>query len=326
MKVFQKKGVAILVMVLCVALASAWGLAHRPAATAPAGGEPLDDSLSTAWCREYIVDNAAVLSERTEEALALYDANWDEWAGSILAVVTEPFVSGTAEEAAWNWADRLQLGTDDAIVLLDIAGQDAYLLSSGGFYDRFGGEESRYLSAYLYEDFMAGDYDAAVENLFAQVHLLFHADVLLPQAGEGGPESGALAVTVAVLVLIFSVLDRMRYNTWYWRYGGMSVPPVVFRPILWWHRPGGLWWRRRRPPRPPRGPAPPRPPAGGGSFAPRPPRGGASFGAGGFGRGGGFGSGRAGGGGFSRGGGGFGGRAGGGGFGGGRGGGFGGRR
>ena len=77
MKVFQKKGVAILVMVLCVALASAWGLAHRPAATAPAGGEPLDDSLSTAWCREYIVDNAAVLSERTEEALALYDANWD---------------------------------------------------------------------------------------------------------------------------------------------------------------------------------------------------------------------------------------------------------
>ena len=337
MKLFQKKGVAILVMVLAIALASVWGISHRPVVVTPEGGEALDTSLSTAYYREYIVDNANVLSENTEEALAVYDANWDEWSGSILAVVAEPFVSSTTEEAAWDWADRLKLGENDAILLLDIQGQDAYLLSSGEFYDRFGGTESNYLGAYLYEDFMAGNYDDGVENLFANVHLLFHDNAIVP--GTNNPiEVGGLAVLlILLLVLVFSWMDQMRYNTWYRRYGGMPVPPVVFRPILWWHRPGGSWWRRRRPPRPPRpprGPGPsggPRPPFGGGSFGPRPPRSGGSFGShgsfggGGFSRGGGFGGSRSGGGGFSRGGG-FGGRSGGGSFGGGRGGGFGGRR
>ena len=309
MKFFRKRGVAIAVLVLAVLLSAAWGLAHRPAA-APAGGSALDGSLSTAWCRAYILDSAGVLSEDTEEALALYDANWNEWAGSILAVVTEPSLSGTAEEAAWEWADRLELGENDAILLLDVGGQDAYLLTSGTFYDRLAGQESSYLSAYLYEDFMAGDYDGGVENLFAHVHLLFSGGV----SARAETYSGAIAlvVLVAVMLLLFSALDRMRYNAWYLRYGAMPAPPVVFRPILWWHRPGGAWWRHRPPPRPPR------PPFGGGFSGPRPPRGGGfgSFsGGGGFGRGGGFGSGRAGGGGFSRGG-----------FGGGRGGGFRGRR
>lgn len=335
MKVFQKKSVAILVMVLAIVLASVWGISRRPVVITPEGGDPLDTSLSTAYYREYIVDDAGVLSDRTEEALALYDANWDEWSGSILSVVTVPSVSGTAEEAAWDWADQLQLGENDAILLLDIGGQDAYLLSSGEFYDRFSGTESNYLGAYLYEDFMAGNYDKGVENLFANVHLLFRNTAFLAHTSDGVRAGVWAAILIVALLVIFTILDQMRYNTWYRRYGGLPVPPVVFRPILWWHRPGGAWWRRRRPPRPPRpprGPGPgPRPPFGGGSFGPRPPRSGGSFGSrggfggGGFSRGGGFGSGRSGGGGFSRGGG-FGGRAGGGGFGGGRGGGFGGGR
>ena len=252
MKLFQKKGVAILVMVLAIALASVWGISHRPVVVTPEGGEALDTSLSTAYYREYIVDNANVLSENTEEALAVYDANWDEWSGSILAVVAEPFVSSTTEEAAWDWADRLKLGENDAILLLAIQGQDAYLLSSGDFRDRFGGTESNYLGAYLYEDFMAGNYDDGVENLFANIHLLFHDNAIVP--GTNNPiEVGGLAVLlILLLVLVFSWMDQMRYNTWYRRYGGMPVPPVVFRPILWWHRPGGSWWRRRRPPRPER--------------------------------------------------------------------------
>ena len=318
MKFFQKKSVAILVMVLAILLASAWGLAHRPVA-APQGGAALDTSLSTAYYREYIVDSADVLSDSTEEALALYDANWDEWSGSILSVVTVSSAS-SAEEAAWDWAERLELGADDAILLLDTGGQDAYLLSSGAFQDRFGGTESNYLGAYLYEDFMAGDYDAGVQNLFAHIHLLFPGG----SSSSGETYSGIimLVVMVAVMALILSILDRMRYNAWFRLYGGMPAPPVVFRPILWWHRPGGFWWRHRPPP-PPRRPGP-RPPSGG-AFGSRPPRGGASFGSGSFRRGGGFGRGGFGGGGFSRGGG-FGGRAGGGGFRGGRGGGFRGRR
>ena len=107
MRVFQKKNVAILVMVLAIALAAAWGIAHRPAA-APEGGAPLDTTLSTDYYRTYIVDDAGVLAEHTEEALALYDANWDEWSGSILSVVTVPPPlprrrrPGTGR-SGWNW-------------------------------------------------------------------------------------------------------------------------------------------------------------------------------------------------------------------------------
>ena len=162
--------------------------------------------------------------------------------------------------------------------------------------------------------------------------------------------AGAAAgvVLLVVLVLLFNCLDGIRYNSWSARYGGMAVPPVVYRPIFWWHRPGSAWFTRRRrpPPRPPRGP---RPPMSGGPRPPRPPMGGStpprsgSFGGGsrggGFGRfpgSGSFGGGRRGGfggsrggsfGGGSRGGGFGGGGSRGGGFGGGsRGGGFGGRR
>ena len=303
MKLFQKKGVAILVMVLAIALASVWGLSHRPVVVTPEGGEALDTSLSTAYYREYIVDNANVLSENTEEALAVYDANWDEWSGSILAVVAEPFVSSTTEEAAWDWADRLKLGENDAILLLDIQGQDAYLLSSGDFRDRFGGTESNYLGAYLYGDFMAGNYDDGVENLFANIHLLFHENAFI--SGTNDPVIVVVLAVILILVmgLVLFALDQMRYGVWYRRYGGMEVPPVVFRPILWWYHPRGVWWGHRRPPRPPRGPGDgPHPPFGGGSFGSHPPRDdGGAFG-GGFDRGGGFGSGGFGGGGFSRGG------------------------
>ena len=339
MKVFQKKGVAILVMVAAIALSSLWGLWHRPAVVEVAGGEPLDTSLSTAYYETFIVDNADVLSAKTKETISLYNANWDAWSGSILAVVTEPFLSTTTEEAAWNWADRLELGQNDAILLLDTGGQDAYLLTSGTFYDRFDGEESTYLGAYLYEGFMAGACDQGVENLFANIHLLFRNPSVFAAADHSHAGLGVFALVVLVmLVVLLALLDRARYRTWYRRYGGMPVPPVIFRPILWWHRPGGFWLRRPRPPRP-RPDQGPRVPPGGGSFVgfggPRAPRdmgsssgrggnfGSGRTGGGGFSRGGGFG-GRSGGGGFSRGG--FGGRSGGGGFGGGRGGGFGGRR
>ena len=337
MKFLRKRSVAAAVMALCILAGLALGQA-RKGSYAPApepGGAPLDEGLSTAAFEQYIADRADVLSAQTEKRLSLYNANWDKLGGSILAVVTLREDPGDLEEAAWDWAGEMNLGEDDAILVMSLGAQDCYLLSSGKFYDRFDGQEGSYVNRYLYEAFMAGDYDNAVLNLFVHVHGLFE--------GEAGNYGGGdvllanvflLVFLLAVLLVVLSSVDRMRYNTWYGRYGGMPAPPVVFRPILFWHGPG---WYRRRPPRPPR---PPRGPGGpfDGPFGPGPGSfgggfGGGSFGGGrtgggSFGRTGGFGGGRSGGGSFGGGrGGGFGGgRTGGGSFGGGRGGGFGGRR
>ena len=349
MKFLKKKSVAIAVMVLAILLSSAYGLYQRPEVAVPEGGVDLDESLSTAAFREYVVDRAEILSGKTEGMISLYNANWDAMAGSILAVVTvDTDGAETAEELAWDWAGSLQLGENDAIVVLDVGTGDYNLVASGRFYDMLSAQSPSYVDTLLEEDAAAGQYDQAMESLFGGLHLLMGDTYAYYTTGTGSVLFSVMGIVVllAVLLMVFSLLDGIRYSLWNGRYGAMGVPPVVYRPILWWHRPGSAWYRRRRNPPPPRGPRGPgpRPPMGGG-FGPRPPMGGGSrrpprSGSFGGGRGGGFGGsgagsfggGRGGGFGGSRGGsfgggrsGGFGGSRGGS-FGGGRGGGFGGRR
>lgn len=48
MKFFQKRGVAIAVLILAIVASSAWGLHKAPVVSTPEGGEKLDPSLSAA--------------------------------------------------------------------------------------------------------------------------------------------------------------------------------------------------------------------------------------------------------------------------------------
>lgn len=302
---------------------------------------------------DWILDEANVLDEATEESIQSYNQSFDSSYGSIIAVATVPSTRGWemgdyAMELATNWT----LSQNDLILLLDTGGQDAYFLEGGNWSTL---DCSAMLDEYVATDFFEGDYDSAVLSLFSGMSAWFQANAggesaVLPGSGSAAPggaydgaSSGGGASAVGwvvlglmVIVLIFLFLasaERARYRTWHRQYGSVPNPTVLFVPIFPWHRPGSRWFHRmqRRPPPPPprRGPRGPRGPGGpdwpggfGGGFG-GPGRGG-GFGAG---RGGGFGTGR--GGGFGSRGGGFGGHGGGfggGGFGGGSGGGFGGGR
>lgn len=359
MKLLKNRAFAVFVLIAAIALSSLYGLSQKPAVEIPEGGAVLDESLSTGYLRDYVVDEANVLSNATENTILLYDANWDKQLGGILAVVTQRSTSDV-EDAAWDWAEQLQLGEDDAILLLDAGTKDYRLVASGKLYDRVAAQPASFVDACLADYVQSADYDGGVVNLLGQLHLAMTPAYQTDTAYSGGGVFGIIAAVVPIVLLIiflivmFSLIDGIRYSGWYGRYGAMPVPPVVYRPILWWHRPGSRWFRRRHaPPPPPRGPGGfgggprppmgggPRPPVGGSPRPPKPPMGGStrpprsgsfgggrpgSFGGGSFGggsRGGGFGGGSFGGG--SRGGG-FGGSRGGSFGGGGRGGGFGGRR
>lgn len=280
MKIFKNKAVAILVLIAAIVLSSLYGLSKRPQVEAPEGGAALDDSLSTAYLSAYVVDEAGVLSANTEKSILIYDANWDKMAGGILSVVTTKDAAGSIDDAAWRWAEDLLLGEDDAILLIDARAKDYRLVASGEFYDRLAAQPASFVDAAMAGYVQQGDYDGGVLNLMGQIHLLYGASG--GGSGYGGGVFsliGALVpivILLVVLVVLFSMVDSLRYSSWYGRYGTMPVPPVIYRPILWWHRPGGRWYRRRRsppPPPPPRGPGP-RPPMGGGPGAPRPPMGG----------------------------------------------------
>lgn len=64
MKFFQKRGVAIAVLILAIIASGAWGLHKAPAVSTPEGGEKLDPSLSTAAFTQYVRDDAAFFPTR----------------------------------------------------------------------------------------------------------------------------------------------------------------------------------------------------------------------------------------------------------------------
>lgn len=357
MKFLKKKPVAIAVMVVAIVLSILVGQVKKPDVVVPEGGVKLDQSLSTAYFKEYVVDNAKLLSDKTEDAISLYNANWDKLSGSIMAVVTVKNTASGAEDAAWDWAEQLQLGQNDAILLIDEGGGTYSVVASGTFYDRIAAQATSFVDTCLYEHVEKKDYDSAAISLFSQVHLLFDKGSSAASGGGSGVFGAVLSILVLLLVLwvVFTIIDEIRYSSWHARYGTMASPVVVYRPVLWWHRPGTPWFRKKRQNHNlPGGPKPPsgggtRPPVSGGSRPASRPSGGtrtpprtgsfggtrgSSFGSttrsGGFGnsRGGGFGSSSRGSFGGSTRGGSFGGRSGGsfGGRSGGRGGGFGGRR
>ena len=335
MKFFQKRGVAIVVLILAIVASSAWGLHKAPAITTPTGGEKVDTSLSTAAFEQYVRDEANVLSDKTEKAVGLYNANWDKMFGSIMAVVTVQS-SDDLENTAYDYADTMQLGTNDAILVIAEQQQNYYVVASGNFYDLLNGLSYSFVDSCMAGDVQKGDYNAAVQELCSQLHVELSRQYRQDQTVQN--DAGTAVLFILLLIVIFVIwimLDRMRYNRYRRRYmmPGMGIPTVVYHPIFWGRRPP-------RGPRPPRsgGPRPPqggpRPPysggpSGGNRRPPQPPRrpsgSGNSFGGFGGGRGGGFSGGSFGGfGGGSRGGG-FGGGHSGGFGGGGRGGGFGGR-
>lgn len=335
MKFFQKRGVAIAVLILAILASGAWGLHKAPVVSTPEGGEKLDPSLSTAAFTQYVRDEADILSDKTEEAIGLYNANWDQMFGSIMAVVTVQS-SDDLENTAYDYADTMQLGTNDAILVIAEQQQNYYVVASGNFYDLLNGLSYSFVDSCMAGDVQKGDYNAAVQELCSQLHVELSRQYRQDQTAQN--DAGTAVLFILLLIVIFVIwimLDRMRYNRYRRRYmmPGMGIPTVVYHPIFWGRRPP-------RGPRPPRsgGPRPPqggpRPPysggpSGGNRRPPQPPRrpsgSGNSFGGFGGGRGGGFSGGSFGGfGGGSRGGG-FGGGHSGGFGGGGRGGGFGGR-
>ena len=276
MKLFKNRAFAIFVLIAAIALSSLFGISKAPEIRLPEGSVPLDESLSTYTFGQYVEDRAGVLSKKTMKAVCLYNANWDRMAGSILAVVTlgDKEETGSAEDLAWDWAETLQLGENDAILVINATNQDYSVVASGRFFDLLDAQSASFVDTLLEESIHKRDYDQAVLNLFGGLHQLFGMYQTDSYAGGAGMEVFLSVMSVVVLlvalVLLFNCLDGIRYNSWSARYGGMAVPPVVYRPIFWWHRPGSAWARRRRPPPPPGRPGGP----GGFGGGPRPPMGG----------------------------------------------------
>lgn len=329
MKFFKKFSVAVVITALVVV-----GCIAFSAVTAPA---PLPNVKVGDW----VCDQANVLDPETETQVRNYNSRFDTSYSAYVAVVTVDSMKGwDSTEFGEQVFNKWELYGNDFLLVLDLGDKQDYLFHGSNYTDF---DYDAYLNNYVSPSFYEGDCDTAVLSLMEAMdsYLAGKNDIVPPTyQGDGWSEDYTyqdnhangyidlgmgiicnMIILIIVLLVILSAIDRARYNSWYRRYGYMPNPTVVFRPILFWHRPGGRWWNNRRPPRGPGGfggpgpggfggPGPggfggpgPRPPRNSSGPAPRAPRNSGGFG--GFGGGGSHGGGFGGGG--SHGGGGFGG-------------------
>lgn len=231
-----------------------------------------------------VLDEANVLSERTEQAVNDRTIALDEACGAQIAVLTVDFTGTdtTADYAsqvfnAWGVGDAEK--NNGVLLLLVIGAQDYYCTVGTGLEkDLTPQKVDDLLWNNLEEGFAKGDYDAGVTAFVnAMYEELCGIYGVQPGQSTGGgapapaPEGpsllsrigGYITMVIVLLVLIFlvvlgSILHPVRYVRTRWF--GYTYPPLPPRRFY------GGW--RRRPPPPPRGPRPPRPggPGGFGGF------------------------------------------------------------
>ncbi len=273
---------------------------------------------------QYVLDEAGVLSDETEQEIISKNQKLFEETGAQIAVVAVDFLDGEAiEDYANSLFNVWGIGSverNNGLLLLMAIGEDNYYATSGyGIEDYFDGAKLQgMLNEYLEPDFAAKDYDAGAKKFFEaalsemESYYANYTDQYTPGSGETAPDydyyydyeptwgdriSGFFGgfmssvfriVVVIVIIFIISAVIRGMGG------GGRGGPRSgggggggFFTGLFL----GNLLGSSHR-----RGGWRPPPP---GDFGPRPPRGGGGFG--GFhggGGGGGFGGFRGGGGGF----------------------------
>lgn len=266
-----------------------------PAQTLVSAGA-LDNSLDTSYYEQFVYDRAELLSIQAEQAIALYNANWDQRYESVVAVSTVHSLGGADLEAAAQAAGLdMGLGEGDAVILIE-ADSGSYCLSPGNDF-------ASILTSKAVDDLdsriLSGDsWEFGLRSFYEGMDQLYQQNFGLGNLEQQGvkpfrdPISASVVILIGVLILLLAAataIDSARCRRYRRMYFGAPHPPL-FRPLLFWHGPGFGWYQRRwnpPPPRPPRPPAPPSGRTGGGAFGGgngfggagnRGPRGGGTFG------------------------------------------------
>ena len=248
---FQRRIVAIGLTALVVAGCLVYGALtrQREAAAQYLNYSSLALEEGGAVAQNWVFDQANVLSAQTEAALTSYNAEWRSSYDSVVAVVT---VNGTggrdAEDFAIAFGNSCGLGDNDMLLLMDVKTPDDFFVVSNSEIIPDEVVEDTYYD-HFYDQFSAGSYDRAVTDFFRYMDNSYR--VYAPCGGSAaaresaGSSSMVMGVLFLLLILyaIFAAIDRARYRSWFRRNRGVYGAPA-FIPLIFWHTPGGSWYRR----------------------------------------------------------------------------------
>lgn len=159
--IFKIPAVAWMITGVMVVVAIGIGLekAERPPVNQPAP-PPTSAPLG------YIRDGAGVLSDRTERELTQRDDRLDDRYGVLIGVVTCNYGGDDLYDYALQCAEDMGLGGYDFTVVLDISGENYWLVQGDKLTRDFtDGDCSDYAYNYMEASFAKGDYDKAVLSL-----------------------------------------------------------------------------------------------------------------------------------------------------------------
>ena len=260
MKFFKKRSVAWVVLVLAVA-AGVWiGFARKDHFLAKQPTELLEVQY-----RQWICDDAKLLSNGTKQLIEQYNADWDERYYAVVAVATVEHLTGwEGQEYAANLGQQWGLGENDMILLL-VEDSDWQVYCGDRVSACMTDTQQQKLRSAIDSPYYTGDFNAAVTAFFRQSDV-FYGQAQLNSGGSyssgdpgwyaqepaavktGGVSIGGVVLLIVAIFAVWVLLDRMRYNRYRRRYVMPGiVPPVAYYPIFWGRR-----LAAPRAPRPPR--------------------------------------------------------------------------
>lgn len=229
MKFYQRRSVALIVLILAIIGSGVYGFSKRPA------------DLPDVAYHQWICDEAKLLDKETEGTIEAYNELWDEQAGAVIAVATVENIDGWSfEDYAADLGNKWGLGGNDMLLLM-VKG-DHYYVSLGdniayAMTDTQQAKLKNAIEKYYYD----GEYDKAAVSFYRQADVVYSQASLYADEGDYGWVDGStsvgsvvmdLVIVLVVLFVLWSMLDRMRYSRYQRRYrSGVVTRP--YYPIFW---------------------------------------------------------------------------------------------
>ena len=266
MKFFQKRAVAAVVLILAIVAGVVIGQAKKP----DTGGQA---STAIVGSYTYVYDYAGVLTDETMEHIDAMNASLFAQTGAqILVSVVNSTGGADIMDYASDLGNSYGVGSAERnngvvmLLALDNISQSGlmgdYCVVVGTGLESHADDFMSLQSYYLENDFAAGEYDAGVKATF-DAFIAWFADFYGVTIREGyipavretyssgsgyyytethgyvAPAFGSLVsgvvVLLVVLLVLWVILDGMRYSRYRRRYlrPGMGRPTVLYYPIFW---------------------------------------------------------------------------------------------
>lgn len=230
MKFYQRRSVALVVLILAIIGASVYGLSKKPA------------DLPKVEFYQWIQDDAKLLSSETEAVIEQYNTAWNDRYYAVIAVAAVDSIRGwDADEFAFALGEEWGLGSNDMLLLL-VEGQDYYVALGDTLLDYMTDTQQAKLKSAIEPDYYQGDYDAAAVSFFRQADVVY-AQVLQNYGGvvyewdssytpaTGGVNIFGVIMLLILFFLVWALLDRVRYSRYQRR--RVVMPSLVYYPIFW---------------------------------------------------------------------------------------------